>query len=292
MVHYRRRSLRRSLLVPLLAVILAGCGIAGSIDGSPTGLPSAASLAPVAVPSNPNSIDLGPSWKLTWQDDFTGTDLSSDWSFRTGGNGFGDKALQWFSADNAAVTSQGLVITADKGGAGQTCWYGPCEYTSAYLATSFSQEYGLFEARIKIPAGTGLWPAFWMLPELSTKQPDVPGEIDVIEVNNTNPLEVSGYAHDGPIFTYKAETQLSAPPSSGFHVYAVEWTPTGITWTVDGKPYGHISAYKGWPFSQPFYMLLDLAVGGTWPGSPTAATVFPAKMEVSWIRVYKMLSSS
>jgi beta-glucanase (GH16 family) len=240
----------------------------------------------------PTSVGNGQSWKLVWQDDFTGKGLPVNWKFQVSGDGFGNNSLAWFGNSNATLTGRGgLVITAEKGGSNHVCWYGPCKYTSAEIATSFAQEYGRFEARIKLPSGVGLWPAFWMTPE-STKANTVPGEIDIIEVNDQDPDEVSGYAHDGAIFSYKAEKLLATPPSSEFHVYGVDWTPTGITWTLDGKSYGHINAYKNWPFDQPFIMLLDLAVGGNWPGPPTSETVFPAVMQVSWVHVYKIVSLS
>jgi beta-glucanase (GH16 family) len=159
------------------------------------------------------------------------------------------------------------------------------------MMSNFAQEYGRFEARIKLPSGTGLWPAFWLIPQPQQGQ-KLPGEIDIVEVNNKNPYEVTGYVHDGPVYNYKALKVLSTPPSSQFHVYGVDWTPTGVTWTLDGQPYAHIDKFAGWPLNQPFVIVLDLAVGGEWPGSPTASTVFPATMQVSWIHVYKMASLS
>jgi beta-glucanase (GH16 family) len=226
---------------------------------------------------------------LSWQDNFTGTGLPSGWTFDDGGYGFGDKQLQWNSDDNAQLTGHGgLVITANKGGEGHTCWYGQCEYTAAKVQTEFAQTYGRFEARIKLPAGRGLWPAFWMIPAATVENPETPGEIDVIEVNNRQPYLITGYAHDGSVFNYRAEKVLDLPSSSQYHTYGVDWTPTGITWTLDGHPYGHIAAYPNWPFDQPFIMLLDVAVGGSWPGAPDESTVFPAHMTVSWVRAYKL----
>jgi beta-glucanase (GH16 family) len=199
--------------------------------------------------------------------------------------------LEWNSDDNAKLSGHGgLIITANRGGEGHPCWYGPCEYTGVKIQTSFAQTYGRFEARIKLPAGRGLWPAFWMVPAATAQNPKLPGEIDVIEVNNHHPYLVSGYAHDGVRFNYKAEDVVNLPAASQFHTYGVDWTPSGITWTLDGKPYASIKSYSKWPFNQPFIMLLDLAVGGSWPGSPNASTVFPAQMLVSWVRVYKLES--
>ena len=214
---------------------------------------------------------------LTWQDNFTGTGLPSNWNFDTGGYGFGDKQLEYNTDDNAQLSGHGgLVITASKGGESQTCWYGACEYTGAKIQTTFAQTYGRFEARIKLPAGRGLWPAFWMIPAANAQNPATPGEIDVVEVNNTQPYLVTGYVHDANVFNKRTEKVVDLPASSQFHTFGVDWTPSGITWTLDGQPYGHIAAYPNWPFDQPFIMLLDLAVGGSWPGPPNASTLFPA----------------
>lgn len=254
----------------------------------------AATLQPYSdggqTPTTPATGD-GSKWVLTWQDNFTGSGTPPGWAFDTGGYGFGDKQLQWNSDDNAQLTEHdGLVITADKGGEENSCWYGTCDYTAAKIQTSFAQTYGRFEARIKLPPGPGLWPAFWMIPAATVKNPETLGEIDVIETNNRQPYLVTGYVHDGNLFDYRAEKVLNFPISSQFHTFGVDWTPSGITWTIDGQAYGHIKSYHNWPFDQPFIMLLDLAVGGSWPGPPNASTVFPAQMIVSWVRVYKMAS--
>ena len=279
-----RNSIRHSLpkavfIGPLVSILLASCSIATHSTTKP--LPSAVSDSPIATTSVPPS-----DWVLSWEDNFQGTGTPAGWSFDTGGYGFGNKQLEWNSNDNAQVSEQGgLTITATKGSGGHDCWYGPCEYEGAKIQSSFAQTYGIFEARIKLPAGQGLWPAFWMIPAAS--QDDPKEEIDIIETNNKSPYLVKGYAHESNVFSYGAEKVLNLPISSQFHTYAVEWNPSGITWTFDGKQYGHIKAYPNWPFDQPFIMLLDLEVGGSWPGPPNASTVFPAKMQVSWIRVYK-----
>jgi beta-glucanase (GH16 family) len=294
--HSGSRILRRVLFAPTLLVALAGCGIAGAI-GQPSAKPSTSVLelpsdnqtTPPA--STTTSSGDQSSWQLAWQDDFTSSDLSKDWTYTTSGAGFGDEALTYFGDDGAATVAGGggLNITAAKGGSQYTCWYGPCQYTSTEMTSKFSQEYGEFEARIKLPSGAGLWPAFWLIPQPVVGE-KLPGEIDIVEVNNKNPYEVTGYVHDGPVYNYKAEKVLSTQPASGFHVYGVQWTPTGVTWTFDGQAYAHISKFAGWPLNSPFVIVLDLAVGGSWVGPPAASTVFPATMQVSWIRVYKMAS--
>jgi beta-glucanase (GH16 family) len=282
-----------------LASAIATCGIVTVSACGPDSVGSSAvhaaapsvasSLSPVRPPSafagNP-----GPGWTLTWQDDFTGSGALRRWTFLNGGNGWGNKELQNNDSRNVSLApGGGLVITAARTGYGQRCWYGPCTYSAARLQTegTFAQEYGLFEARIKLPTGTGLWPAFWMegadMPQVNWP---AAGEIDVVEVNNKKPDLVEAFAH-APDESYGAYYHLPNSLSAGYHVYGINWTARGITWLVDGHVYGHMNAYAGWPFDQPFFLILSLAVGGTWPGSPTSGTPFPAHMDVSWIRVYR-----
>lgn len=276
------------------AAAAATCGVGlisacGPISGGPTALtasePASGSPSPTVYSGNPGS-----GWTLTWSDDFRESHALRDWTSLTGGNGWGNKELQVYDPRNASLArGGGLVITAARNGYGQQCWYGTCTYSGARLQTkgAFQQKYGLFEARVKLPSGHGLWPAFWM-EGANIDQVGWPaaGEIDVIEVNNRKPDLVEAFAH-APDENYGAYFHLSKPLSAGYHIYGVDWTPKGITWLVDGHAYGHLNAYSGWPFSQPFYLVLDLAVGGTWPGSPTASTKFPAHLKISWIRVYR-----
>lgn len=210
-----------------------------------------------------------------------------------GGDGWGNRELEVYDPSNAKVGASGLVITASRDTHGESCWYGRCLYSSAGLETEglFAQKYGLFEARIKLPVGHGLWPAFWMLgADVNKVQWPNCGEIDIIEVNNQEPRLVEGFAHAAQT-NYGAHFHMSNSLSAGYHVYGIDWTPQGITWLVDGHAFGHLDAYAGWPFSQPFFLVLDLAVGGTWPGSPNASTKFPAEMDVSWVRVYRQKES-
>lgn len=263
-----------------LSLLLASCGVAQH----------PAAKATISMPAQKNNS----SWKLVWQDDFNGQGrLPANWTFDVGGYGFGDRQLQWNSNDNARLSGHGgLILTAEKGSSSHICWYGPCEYTAVKIQTTFAQTYGRFEARIKFPSGTGLWPAFWMIPAEPTKNgPPDNGEIDIMEVNNRQQNVILGYAHphESGNRNYQAKKVLDTPPSSQYHVYGVDWTPTGITWTFDGQPYGHMNAYPGWPFDRPFIILLDLAVGGNWPGPPSTSTVFPAQMLVSWVHVYKKI---
>jgi len=273
--------------------LLAACGPTSAAPSSSAGQASPLSTALSSIgPSSATTYSgaPGPGWTLTWSDEFTESSSLRDWSSVNGGNGFGNKELQVYDPRNVSFSpGGGLVITASKNGYGADCWYGTCDYSGARLQTKgvFAQQYGLFEARIKLPSGRGLWPAFWM-EGANIDQVNWPaaGEIDVIEVNNQHSNLVEAFAH-GPQEQYGVYDTLPQPLSAGYHVYGVEWTSKGITWLVDGHAYGHLNAYSGWPFDHPFFLILDLAVGGVWPGSPTASTKFPAQMDVSWIRVYK-----
>jgi beta-glucanase (GH16 family) len=277
-----RRSPPKAVFISILVSFLLG-SCSSVTDSTTKPIPTAISGSSTASTSGSGS-----AWVLAWEDNFKGTGPPPGWTFDIGGYGFGDKQLEWNSDDNAQMSQQGgLTITATKGGGGHDCWYGLCEYEGAKIQTSFSQTYGRFDARIKLPAGKGLWPAFWMIPAADATTPKVPGEIDIMETPNLSPYLVKGYAHDSDVFDYGAEKVLNFPVSIQFHTFGIDWTSSGITWTLDGKPYGHIKSYPNWPFDKPFIMLLDLEVGGSWPGPPNASTVFPARMQVSWVRVYK-----
>jgi beta-glucanase (GH16 family) len=239
-------------------------------------------------------------WKMVWHDEFEGSRLdSSNWVYVTGGNGFGNKELEYYTDRSRNLYLEGgmLVIQAiqedyrgDDGVARA--------YTSARIHTrgQFSQAYGKFEARIKLPYGQGIWPAFWMMGEGAAKWPDR-GEIDIMENIGREPSTVHGTIH-GP--GYSGSKGIGAPfmlpPgqrfSSDFHLYAVEWEPNEIRWYVDGKEYHSVNpaqlpAGTKWVYDHPFYLLLNLAVGGEWPGNPDATTTFPQKMIVDYVRVYQ-----
>ena len=172
------------------------------------------------------------------------------------------------------------------------------EYTSARLKTQklFAQKYGKFEARIRIPKGQGMWPAFWMLgDDFPTAGWPGCGEIDIMENIGREPATVHGTIH-GP--GHSGDDSLGAPyfvPSGivadDFHVFAVEWEPNEIRFYVDGHLYetrtpADLPAGARWTFDHPFFLILNVAVGGKWPGSPDASTKFPQQMLVDYVRVY------
>lgn len=244
-------------------------------------------------------------WTLAWSDEFSGADGSapdpSKWTYDLGGKGWGNSELECYTnrAQNAQIQGGNLIITAQK--EAFTCSDGTASsYTSARLKTQglFSQAYGRFEARIKIPAGQGMWPAFWMLGNniSSTGWPDC-GEIDIMENIGKEPGTVHGSLHgpstSGPTSDATASFSLPAGQTfaDGFHVYAVEWEPGTVRFYLDSNLYATFTqaqwpAGGTWVFDHPFFLLLNVAVGGSWPGSPDNTTQFPQQMLVDYVRVY------
>jgi beta-glucanase (GH16 family) len=258
----------------------------------------------VTFPSAVNAqVDKG-QWSLVWSDEFNGHGSSVDaskWVIETGGGGFGNNELEYYTArpQNVQVRHENLVIQAL-----QERYTGPDgvtrDYTSARLKTQtkFSQAYGRFEARIKIPRGQGLWPAFWLLGDDIDKVgwPD-DGEIDIMENIGKEPSLVHGTIH-GPGYSGAGGISASYSLPHGlrfadhFHVFAVEWEPEAIRFYTDGQLYAtrtpkDLPAGKKWVFDHPFFIILNAAVGGSWPGNPDSTTVFPQTMLVDYVRVYR-----
>jgi beta-glucanase (GH16 family) len=245
-------------------------------------------------------------YTLVWSDEFNGADGTapdtSKWTYDTGGKGWGNNELECYTnlAQNAQVKGGNLVITAMHQPA-YACGNGTTrDYTSARIKTHglFSQAYGRFEARIKIPAGQGMWPAFWMLGNnIASVHWPASGEIDIMENIGKEPGIIHGSLH-GPSTT--ARTSDTTAPftlpagqnfAADFHLYAVEWEPTAIRFFVDSHLYATFTqsqwpAGGAWVFDRPFFLLLNLAVGGDWPGPPDDSTVFPQQMLVDYVRVY------
>ncbi len=247
--------------------------------------------------------------KLSFKDEFNGASGSAvdatKWTAEIGGGGWGNQELEYYtnSTDNAYHDGKGsLVIKAVKltPPLNLSCWYGPCQYTSARLITKgkFEQKYGKFEVRIKIARGQGLWGAFWMLGNNIDKVgwPHC-GEIDVMENIGREPSIVHGTVH-GP--GYSGARGIGAPFSlannqvfaDDFHVYSTEWSASNIKFFVDGTLYKTITAVdlpqgSKWVYDHPFFVILNLAVGGSWGGNPDNTSVFPQTMMVDYVRIYK-----
>jgi beta-glucanase (GH16 family) len=240
---------------------------------------------------------------ISWQDEFNapaGAPVDQGkWRFDIGGSGWGNNEQQYYtnSTSNAVHDGQGnLVITARKENpANYQCHYGRCEYTSARLLTSatFNQAYGRFEARIKIPRGQGIWPAFWMLGnDIGSVGWPNSGEIDIMENIGREPNTVYGTIH-GPGYSgsggISGSRTLGQPLADGFHTYRVDWEPNSIIWYLDGVEYHRVDPTRlggnRWVFDHPFFMILNVAVGGYWPGYPDGSTQFPQQMLVDYVRV-------
>ena len=240
-------------------------------------------------------------WTLSWSDEFNGPQGSavdpSKWAFDVGGNGWGNQELEYYTSgtENAVVGGGALTITAAAAPSSPSlsCWYGACRYTSARLNTlgRFSQEYGRFEARIRTPTGPGMWPAFWLLGE-NVDQVGWPacGEVDIMENAGASPNVNHGSLHSPGSAQMTATFQSPTSLADDFHVYAVDWSPDGIWFYVDDTLYETQQAAdyppSEWPFAQPFFVILDVAVGGTFDGPPDTATTFPQSMAVDYVRVY------
>jgi beta-glucanase (GH16 family) len=248
---------------------------------------------------------------LTWSDEFNGADGSavdaSKWVHDVGGGGWGNSELEYYTngTQNAVVQGGNLVITATTTGASSyTCSYpssGPCKYTSARLLSKgkFSQKYGRMEARIQIPEGQGIWPAFWMLGANidSVNWPSC-GEIDIMENVGKEPSINHGSMHM-PNSGTTTDNQLTgmytlpggANLGDAFHTYTIEWSSSAIKFYVDDTLYEtqtpQTATGRTWEFDQPFFFILNVAVGGTWPGAPDSTTTFPQTMKVDWVRAYQ-----
>lgn len=235
------------------------------------------------------------TWSLSWSDEFNGTAIdNTKWGYDIGTGaaqglwGWGNGELQYYTdeLDNARVENGDLIITArEENFAGSS-------YTSARMVTrnKFSQTYGKFEARIDLPTGQGIWPAFWMLRENNPW----PGEIDIMEIVGNAPGSCHGTAHWGQVGNVQSMGGVIYAPdwTTNYHIYSVEWWPDHIRWSVDGQEYfaldrTMVTPANPWLFAEDYHMLLNVAVGGQWPGSPDASTVFPQEMRVDWVRVYE-----
>ena len=245
------------------------------------------------------------NWTLSWSDEFSTADGSAPdatkWTYDIGGGGWGNQELESYTSrkTNAQIMGGNLAITA------QAETYTGTDniarnYTSARLKTQtlFAQAYGRFEARIKIPKGQGMWPAFWMLGnDIAANGWPKCGEIDIMENIGREPGTNHGSLH-GPSSsapTSDLTSTISLPAgqnySDDFHLYAIEWEPGTARFYVDSNNYATFTqaqwpANGTWVFDHPFFIILNVAVGGSWPGAPDATTVFPQQMLVDYVRVY------
>lgn len=255
------------------------------------------------VSAQKSASDTVNEYELVWSDEFeyTGLPDSSKWTYDVGDGcpdicGWGNNELQFYTEDrlkNARVENGNLIIEAHKEA------YEDRDYTSARLLTRNRDawKYGRFEIRAKLPSGKGTWPAIWLLPE-EWEYGGWPesGEIDLMEHVGHEPNRVYATVHT-QAFNHVNGTQdtdtLRVPDAEeNFHVYALEWTPEQISWSVDGQQYSTFenrhATYKEWPFDQPFHLILNIAVGGNWGGAQGVDdSIWPQKMIIDYVRVYQ-----
>ncbi len=250
-------------------------------------------------------------WTLVWSDEFNGPDGSrpdpAKWKFDIGGNGWGTEELEYYTnrPENSFVRGGNLVIQAQKENFTGSD-HVTRDYTSARMTTQglFAQTYGRFEARIKIPRGQGLWPAFWLLGNDVKKGGGWPtsGEIDIMENIGREPFSIHGSMH-GPGYSgdFGPTSEYKLPGGDrffdDFHVFAIEWEPKVVHFFVDQELYAtftpsRLPAGTHWVFDHPFFIILNVAVGGDWPGPPDSTTAFPQVMLVDYVRVYKRSGAS
>jgi len=290
MISRRFRTLASTIAISILTILTTvSCG----------------GQATTQTTTSPATTPAPQGYQLVWSDEFNRPDRSAPdagkWAIQTGGNGWGNNELEYYTTrpQNVQVSGGNLVITAAK-----EDYTGPDQvtrhYTSARMQTKglFSRQYGRFEARIKIPLGQGMWPAFWMLGNnIDTAGWPACGELDIMENIGKESGTVHGSLH-APGYPGTGYTAAYSLPSGqnfadNFHVFAVEWEPQRIRLYVDGNLYATDTPAASpvpasWPFdSQPFFILLNLAVGGDWPGNPNATTQFPQQMLVDYVRVYQ-----
>ena len=291
------------------AIFSSACGGEGSNGSPPVSSPTPPQPA---GPGNPVITETGgiPSgYRLVWSDEFevAGLPDATKWSYDTERNSAGwyNNELQYYAnarAENSRVENGMLVITArreDLSAAGFGDWSGQ-RYSSARLLSrnKTGWTYGFYEIRAKLPCGTGTWPAIWTLSSPpQTAWPD-DGEIDIMEHVGFDEGTVHGTIHS-EAYNHGKNTQkgsqITVPDvASAFHLYAIEWTADQIEFFVDDKLYYTVqkstlgSADAQWPFTQPFFLILNLAVGGNWGGQKGVdEKIWPQRMEVDYVRVYQ-----
>jgi len=247
-------------------------------------------------------------WRLVWNDEFDAPSIDAEkWNFEigTGRNGWGNNELQYYTDRpvNAFIEDGKLIIQALKES------YEGSEYTSSRMNTRGKGDwkYGRFDIRAKMPFGRGIWPAIWMMPTESVYGGwAASGEIDIMEYLGHETNKVHGTLHYGGGWPHNVHTGSPFTLPSGsfaadFYTFTLEWEPGEMRWYVDGvqfagqtsdtwyttNPLGDLSETGDAPFDQNFHLILNVAVGGNWPGSPDALTTFPQRMEVDYVRVFE-----
>jgi len=234
--------------------------------------------------------------KLIWSDEFDKKGLpdAAKWNYDTGGSGFGNEEAQFYTKDrleNARVENGKLIIEARRENREDK------KYTSARLLTKgkFSFQYGTVEVRAKLPKGRGTWPAIWMMSEDMKKWPD-DGELDIMEHVGYHQGYIHASVHtkkyNHVLHTQKTDTLFVKDASDKFHVYKADWSPEKIEVYIDNQKFftyeNKEKSDEAWPFDKPYFIILNLAIGGFWGGKEGIDdTIFPQKFEIDYVRVYQ-----
>lgn len=271
----------------LLSFILSACAMTPP-ELTPTPVPS-------PMPTPTAKWDRA-GWVIAWHDEFDGSELDlKNWTFDIGGGGWGNQEWEAYTnrPENVRVEDGMLVIEARE----EPELIAGRNYSSARIKTQglHAWQYGRIEARIKLPYGQGIWPAFWMLgDDLSKKGWPAAGEIDILEFIGKEPdhiyatVHAPGYSGGNGVGSSLVVSEQSL--KNDFHVYAIEWEENEIRWYFDEQQYFKLTpddVPDKWIFDHPFFIILNLAVGGRWPGYPNKTTVFPQFLYVDYVRVYQ-----
>lgn len=282
-MHFQR------LLIFVFLMAIVGCGRRTMVD---TAVPP---QSPTEIPATATPEWARDGWELVWQDEFDGDEVNREnWAFDLGrgSGGWGNNESQWYTErpENVRIEDGILIIEAREEE------FIRSDYTSTRMKTEglHSWTYGRFQARIQIPTGQGIWPAFWLLGAEGGTWPNN-GEIDVMENIGREPNTVHGTIH-GPGYSGGSGVgnpyTQAAPFADDFHIYTVEWEPETIRWYVDDALTFTVSADDvpgAWVYDHPFFIIMNVAVGGSWPGYPDETTTFPQQMKVDYVRVYQRL---
>ena len=271
-----------------------------------------ACTGPSLAPRPGTTSTPAPEPKQVWVDEFDGPAGSrvdsTKWHYdlgdgcQSGNCGWGNQEKEWYTSasENVSLNGRGqLQIVARSAAVGLTCYYGACRYTSAKITTRGTLDVapGRVEARIKLPAGQGLWPAFWLLgTDIGAVGWPQCGELDIMENHGSNMTSTSSAMH-GPGYSgntpFVHSYQLAGTTfADDFHTFAVEWDSTRVAFFVDGTQHyiiqrDEVQRHGNWVFGQPFFIILNLAVGGTFDGDPRSDKILPATMLVDYVRVYQ-----
>jgi len=268
-------------------LLLVSCAKKSDNQNSPVATTPPASSPGVPPAAASPGVPSTATWQLVWSDEFDSNAVNtSNWNFETGGGGWGNNEQEYYQANNATNADGNLVITVKKETVQNNL------YTSARMTTQGKKEftYGKIEARIKIPSAQGLWPAFWMLgANINTVNWPACGETDIMEHINTDSLIYGTIHWDNNGHAQYGGNTATSP--ADYHIYSIEWDSAAIRWYVDGNKYQEANILNNIngtdEFHKPFFIILNYAIGGNWPGQIIDDSKLPASMLVDYVRVYK-----